>query len=223
MDAIHISAANNPADAHIILLPGRGDHAEDYVKNGFTKILQQRYPHIGITAADAHMGYYREQQLDIRLQQDIIQPAQSAGHKKFILCGISLGGLGALIYSKNHPQDISEIWLIAPFLGEDNIIAEINAAGGLMEWQPQNIAENDWQRQLWLWIKQWHIEGQTIPIYLAYGDKDYLHEGHVLLSSILPADKIVHIPGKHQWNTWRQLWPLLLNKVDQHSANLKKH
>jgi len=50
-----------------------------------------------------------------------------------------MGGLGALMYLRAHPEDIAGVCLISPFLGYPGIISEISAAGGLTAWIPGDL------------------------------------------------------------------------------------
>src|SRR5690606_40867279 len=59
-----------------------------------------------------------------RLQQDVVLPARMRGYRHVRLVGISLGGYGSLLYSKQYGEQIAGLFLMAPFLGNRSLIAE---------------------------------------------------------------------------------------------------
>ena len=61
----------------------------------------------------------------------MIDPARREGKDNIWLVGFSMGGLGSLLYLREHPEYIEGVCLIAPFLGDEEIIEEIQAAGGV--------------------------------------------------------------------------------------------
>jgi len=44
---------------------------------------------------------------------------------------ISLGGLGALLYTMEYPQDVQRLMLLAPYVGQTDLVNEIADAGGV--------------------------------------------------------------------------------------------
>ena len=50
-----------------------------------------------------------------RLKEDVINPAKEKGYTKIWLVGISLGGLGSLLYAMEHPSDIEGMLVLAPY------------------------------------------------------------------------------------------------------------
>jgi len=46
-----------------------------------------------------------------------------------------MGGLGALVFAEQHPSEVEGVLAIAPFLGDDDLINEIEQAGGLAKWK----------------------------------------------------------------------------------------
>ena len=101
---------------------------------------------------------------------------------------------------------------IAPFLGEKNIVAEIETAGGLDRWQPRlPLAADDFQRRLWLAIRagRYSQPGQ-LPFVLGYGTGDRFAYSHRLLAANLPTDRVFKTFGFHDWGTWGRLWRAIL-------------
>jgi pimeloyl-ACP methyl ester carboxylesterase len=69
------------------------------------------------------------------VHEDIIAPARKSGVKTVRVVGVSMGGLGALIHELEYPGAIDEIYLLSPFVGEEEVVAEIGAAGGVRKWK----------------------------------------------------------------------------------------
>ena len=205
--------SDDPARELLIFLPGIGDVLEDYESRGFIDAAHKSSVALDITVADMHFGYYVTRTAVERLRDDIVLPAQADGYSRISLGGISLGGFGALYYAMNHPDDIARLFLLAPYLGDKTIIDEISRAGGLKEWHPSNIPEDDAPRQLWCWLKRRVDNGGGLELpdfYLAYGLQDAFAAGNKLLGDLLPAGHVYTIRGKHNWTTWISLWNMLL-------------
>jgi len=66
-------------------------------------------------------------------------PPDNAAISDIILAGISLGGYGALLYAKNHLDEIDAVLLLAPFLGSQALVQAIANTGGLSVWRPASI------------------------------------------------------------------------------------
>lgn len=90
----------------IVFLRGRGGSHEDFSNKGFVDAIKTRKLPYDMIAPNAHFGYYMGETLVERLKVDIIDPARARGYEKIWLVGASMGGLGALIYSRYHPEDV---------------------------------------------------------------------------------------------------------------------
>jgi len=137
----------------LVMLPGANGRPQDLVQWGFVQALRERNLPIDVVAVDAHLGYYLERSLSSHLTHDIIAPARARNYQRIWLMGISLGGMGSLLYARDHPADIEGVILLAPFLGARGTIAEVVRAGGLAHWQPGAIKPDDDERLLLAWIK----------------------------------------------------------------------
>lgn len=138
--------------------------------------------------------------------------------------GISLGGMGALLYAQEHPAAIEGVILIAPFLGVRGTIAEIVRAGGLSGWQPGAIDTDDDERRLLAWLKAYQPAAASPKIHLGYGTGDRFAAASEMLAERLPAERVVAIPGGHDWTTWLSLWQRLLDQdfLFSHSRMARK-
>jgi pimeloyl-ACP methyl ester carboxylesterase len=205
------------SDRLVVLLPGRGGHAEDFQKGGFLDVARQAGLRADVVAVDAHLAYYANRTIVDRLREDVIAPARAKGYKEVWLVGISMGGLGALLYAERHPEDVAGICLIAPFLGNKATPKEIQDAGGLKAWSPgEPLDPKDYQRSLWMWLKNNCGDAagqQPIPVYLGYGSDDAFVGANALLGAALPPDRIFKEKGGHDWPVWKKLWTDFLQRA----------
>jgi pimeloyl-ACP methyl ester carboxylesterase len=208
IDSIYYITGKIQSDTLIIKLPGRFDEPEDFSRAGFIKMLSDCAESPDAIVVDAHIGYYYGRNLIPRLHEDVIVPAAKRGYKNIWLMGISMGGLGALLYAQKHPETIKGVLVLAPFLGDREVIDEISNSGGLAKWVPAKpVADDDYQRQLWLWLKECTTHKKDLPaLTIGWGDDDRLAEANKLLAEALPADRIFSANGGHDWDAWRELF-----------------
>jgi len=197
-----------------ILLPGRWDRMERFEEAGFPERAEQAGIDMGLIEAAAHIGYYRERTVVPRLEQDVIGPARSRGTRDLWMVGTSLGGIGSLLYWDAHPDAVAGLVLIAPYLGEDEVLEEIRLAGSLRAWQPPaDVAEDDVGHRIWRILKRLLAASSADsapPVFLAFGTGDDFAPGHRLLARELPTDRAFERPGGHDWDTWAALWSEVL-------------
>lgn len=127
--------------------------------------------------------------------------------------GVSMGGLGALLYLKEHPEDVAGVIALGPYLGDDKILDEIQTAGGVHSWQAGNFDPNEqWQRMLWDWLKHYPHKTPDHPsIFMGMATKDRYIKGHRLLAETLPKERVVQTAGKHRFETFKVLWDQMLD------------
>jgi pimeloyl-ACP methyl ester carboxylesterase len=203
----------------VVFLPGMGDEAEDFERNGLVAEVKRRGLSIDMIAANATLGYYARGTLPERLATDVIGPARAKGYEQLWLIGNSMGGMGTLYYSRVHTAEITGVLALAPYLGESELIDEIYAQGGLAKWKapprvdPMN--EDNYQREIWRWLQAVTRGEEKGPnIYLGYGRSDKLARPDALLSAALPEGHTFLIDGAHDWPTWRTLLGQFLQSSD---------
>ena len=195
----------------IVFMRGMGGNHRSFEKEGLVADICDRMPPFDVVAPNAHYGYYADRSLMRRMKEDVIDPAHAQGYKQIWLIGFSMGGLGALLYTIDHPEDVQGIYLVAPFLGYPSLLKEIEKAGGVSQWDPGTFnPHKQWQRMLWQWLKQNVAEHPHIPIYLGYGRTDRYVEGQQLLAQILPSQRVFTVPGGHDYESFRSLWKMFL-------------
>ena len=212
IDTIYYATGKTPSDSLIVMLPGGGDEPADFIRNGFVKGIEDSGIHADIIAVDANLGYYFKRNLLPRLHEDVIVPARQKGYKNIWLLGISMGGLGAMMYAKHYPDNISGLIVLAPFLGYPAVIKEVSDAGGLSRWSPKEpIDKDDYQHDLWKWLKGYTRPEENRPrLVIGYGKEDKFAAGSALLAEVLPKEQVYIVQGRHDWETWGRIFDLIL-------------
>lgn len=202
------SSSQRSAKHLVVFLPGLGDGPDDVVDGGFIAELKSA-PQFDAVIADAHFGYYKEFALLERLRADVIAPIRTRYDEMWIV-GVSMGGYGAVSYAERYPQEVTGIVLLAPYLGEDEITDDIEAAGSLAAWHSENFPA-DTQRTrhgvtVWKWLQERPEHVGEPVIYLACGDEDSHMRQLSLLRPALPENHVLLRPGGHDWDVWRPLF-----------------
>jgi pimeloyl-ACP methyl ester carboxylesterase len=193
------------SDRLLVLLPGRGSGADSFERHAFVRAARDAGITADIIAADAQLGYYEQRVVQTRIEEDVILPGRARGVRRVWVGGISLGGLGSVITGYKYPKDVDGMLLVAPYLGPDSLISEIEAAGGLRAWNPPPQATD--YVKLWSWLKGYSTTPtERPPLILAYGDRDRFVRAERLLAAVLPSDRVLTTPGGHDWATWATLW-----------------
>src|ERR1700686_5005000 len=112
-------SAEGPGRCLILFLPGRRDSFGDYGRRGFPGMAARAGVVAGYLEVDAHMGYSRAQTISQRLHEDVIEPARARGVERIWIVGISMGGLGGILYAREHPDGARGVIALAPFLGDE--------------------------------------------------------------------------------------------------------
>lgn len=190
----------------VVFLPGAGDTAQDFARHGFVEALRAKGLSVDIVSANATLGYYVKGTVLERLETDVIAPARSG--QQLWLAGVSMGGLGTLAYSRAHPDAVHGVVALAPYLGERELIREIQATGGLASWNGEGGTD---ERELWRWLKAVTSGQARGPvIHVGWGMEDRLREGDALLGAALPPERVFTVAGGHKWTTWKVLFERFL-------------
>jgi pimeloyl-ACP methyl ester carboxylesterase len=191
----------------IVMLPGRGDRASSFVSAGFLETVDKS--DVDVVAVDAHFGYYKERSLVPRLHEDVIGPAIENGYESIWLVGVSMGGMGSLLYADQHRDLVSRIVLLAPYLGDPGIVTEIEAAGGLAAWNADSSPFQAHEVAVWRWLQASRNGPDAVPVYLGYGKSDRFAGNYAALQHDIDALKLYTEDGGHKWTTWSRLWSRL--------------
>lgn len=188
----------------LVMLPGRGDRAVSFVDAGFLKPVDQSK--FDVVAVDAHFGYYMKRSLIPRLHEDVIKPARDAGYDSIWLLGVSMGGLGAILYSAEHPEAIDGLVLLAPYLGDPELAAEVQASGGLATWDAEQSRFKEHEVDVWRWLQSSRLEAEPAPILMGYGTDDRFAGDYGPLQDEIAGLTVYTRAGGHKWTTWGELW-----------------
>ncbi|HEY3644073.1 MAG TPA: alpha/beta hydrolase-fold protein [Gammaproteobacteria bacterium] len=211
--------APQPGTGHplVILLPGRGDDLDDLAKTGMAEVIQKAWPQADVLLAGATLNYYAEGKVQQRLHDEIIVPARARGYKEIWLAGASMGGMGALLYERTYPHDVSGIVLFAPYMGAPSLTREVAAAGGVAHWDPGPVPAaldgDNYQREIWRVVKGWQDPAEARRIWLVCGDSDRFIEAAKLISPLLPPGHFVEVKGGHDWDVWDQGAATLFSRI----------
>ena len=206
-------SADEDKQTLVVFLPGRGDNIGAYERGGFIDTLRESRRPLDSVVVDAHLGYYIARSLAERVYEDVLLPYRERGYKRFILVGISMGGVGALRLRSDHGELIAGTVLLAPFLGGEDVLNDIKAEDDLHAWRAQLGDEPAPEEQIWTWIEPMiDPDSQQIPsTVLAYGQDDKFRPAGELFGEMLPESHIFTRVGGHKWNTWGPLWSEITN------------
>jgi pimeloyl-ACP methyl ester carboxylesterase len=197
------------ADIQIVCLPGAYHSAEDFLTAGFADCVRRRGLSIDLLLVDAELEHLGDRRFRHQLSREILSPARARGYRTIWLAGISLGGFMALDYVASNPDGVHGVCLLAPYLGNRLLIAEIARARGLAAWMPGELAEIDEERRIWRFVQA--RCAASPPLYLGYGGEDRFVAAHRLMAGALPRGAVNVVPGGHDWGTWTILWENFLD------------
>lgn len=207
--------APQPTRRVVVMLPGRGDDLGGLQKQKVAALIQHAWPDADVILTGLTMPWYRAGVAATRLHDEVIAPLQAHGVRQVWLAGISLGGLGSLLYDQAYPGQVQGMLLLSPYLGDAKITDEIRAAGGLSKWQPgpvQPIGPATFQRELWRYLQHWSTDpARTQTVWLAYGADERFRDAIELMSPSLPASHVFMLPGHHNWTLWKPALSKLLD------------
>jgi hypothetical protein len=203
----------HPVDTLLVLLPGSYDEAAQFIDEGFVGAVHDARIAADVALVGASVPFYRDGDIVVRLDADVVGPAKARGIRHLWFAGISIGGLGSLIYANEGAGAVDGLLVIAPYLGERTIFAEVAASGGLAHWSPPGvIPRDDHDRLIWQWLKTLTDPAGAArpPLVLGYGVDDRFAAGERLLADALPRDRVFTASGGHDWPAWRDVWPRML-------------
>jgi len=197
----------------LVMLPGVGSAAEEFAAHGFIAAVQDGGGPIDVIAACPELDLYLDGTIAAALHETAIAPAMARGYARLWLLGISLGGMGALLYAAAHPAAVDGIVQLAPFLGTPGTIDEIASAGGIPAWSAPRSRATGGERTALLWLQHHIAQSPARPVlYLGYARQDRFAPGHRLIAQHLPPERVVAVEGGHDWDSWAILWGRMLER-----------
>ena len=199
-------------DCLVIFVPGMFDGPDTYLDHGFPQTLLQSGAECDSVAVNLHVGYYAEPGIADLLYEDVLAPAAARGYDEIGLEGISMGGLGASLLMREHPELVDGVILLSPYLGEESVVREITEAGGLEAWHPPDpmpvaMTESNYTTHLWAFLRGYVDDPDGMPaLYLGHANGERLEPAAQLLSAVLPEGRVAAVDGAHNWATWGPLF-----------------
>jgi pimeloyl-ACP methyl ester carboxylesterase len=201
-----LHTAAQRSETLLVLLPPSLSSINDFYEQGFVDAVRQRQLPVDLLLADITAQHVLDNIVAATLYTEVLQPARAEGYRAIWLAGISMGGFSALHCAAQHAHHLAGLYLMAPYPGTGDVLAEIRAAGGAAAWCQQQTSALD-ERTWWHWLGQQSLRAQwTTPVYFGTGDADRFLSGQRLLADLLPEAHIHSVPGTHQWSTWKILW-----------------
>jgi pimeloyl-ACP methyl ester carboxylesterase len=197
------------APVQMIWLPGAYHSAQDFLDAGFAQAVLVRNIPLDLIFVDLVLLHLADRSALERLQSEVVRPARARGISVW-LGGVSLGGMMALEIAAAYAGEIDRLCLLAPYLGNRMLTAEIAAAPGIRNWEPGELAQADDERRIWRYIKAHGADSRPI-LYLGFGQDDRFAAAQTLLADALPADSVNVVKGGHDWRTWTMLWENFLD------------
>lgn len=206
----HWMPVDGKARGVIVFLPGLGDRPDYFDQHGFVDVAHAHG--FDAVALDAHFGYYREGVIKERLRADVLKGLADR-YDEVWLVGISLGGLGSLLYGAEWGDEVTGIIVLAPYLGDPKVWQRIEAAGGVAAWNPSTavVGESNEARnlhQMWAWLKDTAKTGQP-RLFVGIGDRDRFRRSVQLIADVLPPGSTEVQPGGHTWTVWKPIFDRL--------------
>lgn len=201
-----LHSATQRSDTLLVLLPPSLSSIDDFYAQGFVDAVRQRQLPVDLLLADVTAQHVIDNTVAATLHAQVLQPARADGYRAIWLVGISMGAFCALHCAAHHANQLAGLYLLAPYPGTGDVLAEIRAAGGAASWcqqQPSTVDERAW----WQWLGRESLKAEwTTPVYFGTGSTDRFLNGQRLLADLLPEARIRILPGAHQWPTWKMLW-----------------
>ena len=197
------------AATRMIWLPGAYDAPEDFLAAGFDAEVQKRGIDLDLEFVPLQLAHVGDRTTLETLRRDVVAPARAHGCRTIWLAGISLGGFIALDYAAGLAADWDGLCLLAPYLGNRLLTAEIAGAGGIADWRPDPLAESDEERRIWCFVQALRTERR--PVYMGFGAQDRFAQAHEIMASALPPHAVQVVTGGHDWPTWTALWTQFLD------------
>ena len=224
MESMLSQRSATPSKTLIVFLPGSQEVPQDVINQGFVAQVRARGIDADVMVIDSHIGYFRNRTFDVRIHDDIIEPARKKGYQSIWLAGISLGGFGSLMYALTYPNEIDGIFALAPFIASNAVFDEVIDAGGLARWTPaEPLGADDYQRALLKWLKG-YIDPQTArekrpKLYIGFGVEDGFARFTKVVGPMLPPEQMLSAPGGHDWPPWKQMWADALDRAPLPKVN----
>ncbi len=199
----------------VVLVPGLYDLPDHFFEHGFVRDALRASDRCDLVAVDAHVGYYQNGIIQERLGGDILRIAEGRGYREVWMVGISMGALGTLLVAREHEHLVRGVVLIAPWLGDEAMVASARRAGGLERWRAPRIegppSMSSATSAALTWLSGYASHPDRMPeLHVAVGREDRLAPMSAMIGEVIPRERYHVEPGVHNWASWSALWQHLL-------------
>lgn len=190
----------------VIVLPGRGDDLEGLRASGIAAAIQQGAPDTDVLLTGASLAYYLDGGIRRRVRA-LVDGLRAQGYREIWLAGASMGGMGALLHERDLPGDVAGLLLMAPYMGDADVIREVAQAGGPRAWdpgpEPATIDGDNAARETWRAVRRWAERPELAQrVWLVCGADDRFVEAARMIAPLLPSGHYLERPGGHAWKVW---------------------
>lgn len=196
----------------IVLIAGAYDAPDRFVEHGFVRACRERRVAADLLMLPTDLDEVARGTMSDQLHHRVIAPERAAGRQRIVLCGISIGAMVALIHEDCHPGLVDRIVLLAPYLGNRAIVGAVAGDGGLAAWRPGALSAEQGELRAWRALQR-SAARRGPPVWLGHGTEDRFANVYDMIAEALPGDAVDAIPGDHDWDAWRSLWPRFLDRV----------
>jgi hypothetical protein len=209
MPSMTIPARAASSDGRVVIvLPGRADTLEGLKASGIAEAIQDGDPGAEVVLVGATLAYYMDGGFVRRLHEQVVEPARARGASNIWLAGASMGGMGTLLYEHEHPGELRGLVLMAPYMGEKDLVREIAEAGGPSVWNPgpapAGLTRDNAAREQWRLVKDWAASPAAANrVWLVCGSEDRFIDAARMIAPSLPQGHFLERTGGHAWKVWK--------------------
>jgi pimeloyl-ACP methyl ester carboxylesterase len=195
----------------VVMVPGMGMQADDFRANGLVMEIERRRWPLVVTTIDPGADAYLDGSVETRLLDEIDAARRAAGASYVWLAGISLGCQGILRCVRRRPAVAAGLLLLTPYLANTGLIADVNRTGGLRRWAASHPTPANPEQSLITWLGT-TPPSSLPPMLVGHAEHDRFATTALLLADVISPERMVSVPGPHDWTSWIPLWRQMLDR-----------
>jgi pimeloyl-ACP methyl ester carboxylesterase len=195
----------------VVMVPGMGMQTDDFRAHGMIGAIERRNWPLTVATVDPGPDSYLDGSVEARLLEGIEAARDTAGAPCVWLAGISLGCQGILRCVHRRPGLAEGLLLLTPYLASTGLIAEVVRGGGLRHWASSRPSPHTQERSLLVWLGT--ASPASLPLMLVgRAEQDRFATTALLLAEMVPPERMISVPGPHDWSSWLPLWRQMLDR-----------